>query len=169
MAPILARTFAGYLWNSTLAPRPYRLLQVRNARMTAMDGDFDELVHHRRSRCVNPGGEQRIADDRPIAFGNGDEFRQAWLDELGQVDTIQPGDLGGVRTHGGSRRRPGNERRDDIPRARREIVQPAEDGGRGELEIDLLARFAQRRLDSALARVDATAWQSELPGVRFQV
>ena len=50
-----------------------------------------------------------------------------------------------------------------------EVVEPAEHGGRGQRQADLLVQLAQRRLLGRFASVDAPAGQRPLAGVPAQV
>ena len=91
--------------------------------------------------------QQGIADHGAIAFGDGEEFGTQPVG-LGKRYAVDGGDFSRIRAHLAGWR-PCHERRDDVARARRIVVQPAEDGRGGKHEPDFLAGLAQRRRKSA--------------------
>ena len=83
-------------------------------------------------------------------------------------DAVHGGDLLRVRHDGALGPRPHHDRRDQIAGTGRIIVEQAEHGVGPEIEAELLAQFAQRRLDLGLAGVAAPARQRPLRAMGAQ-
>ena len=61
--------------------------------------------------------------------------------------------------------RPQHDRCDHVSRARRVVVEPADERVLGEVQPELLVDLAQRGRQRVLSRVEAAAWQRPLPGM----
>src|SRR6266581_2120025 len=90
--PLSARAVAPPPLESTrlLSPSPNRLIEMVDARGTALERDFPELVEHGRGRRVDMTAERREeqAHDRAIRLRDRQEFRRIVPAELGQRNAV---------------------------------------------------------------------------------
>src|SRR5689334_12415379 len=89
--------------------------------------------------------------------------------ELGKRDAEDFFHLDAVASHDGARRRPDDDRCNEIARARRVIVEPADNRARIEGNAQLLRELAQSRSFDAFARVDPTSGERELSSMSTEL
>jgi len=142
---------------------------VGDARVTARDRDFSELIEDRRRRGMDQRAEDRDREHGTIALGNPPQNRHFGFVEFGERDFVEPLDFVGI----GDGRLPGRRPNDDgghpEARARREIIQLSQHIRWREAEPDLFVGFTQRRFDDRLVAVEAATGECELAGVVSQM
>src|SRR5262245_3038300 len=147
-------------------PRPDRLLEVIDARRTAVHDDLAHLIDDGRRRRVDQGPEDGQLDHRPVALRDRDEPRHLRGVEVVERHTVNARHLIRIRAQHHVAVRPDDDRRDHVARACRIVVEESEHCAVVEREADLLAQLPQRGAHRRLAGIDATTGQRPLPRVR---
>ena len=106
--------------------------------------------------------------DAPLAFRDGVELDRVLARDVGKRNAPDRGDLLRIEPQRRMMPAPHHDRRDEIARARRIVVERAEDIVRRQLEPDLLGKFAQRCGNRRFARIDAPARHRPLSAMRAQ-
>ncbi len=140
-----------------------------DARVTARDRHFSELIEDRRRRGMDQRAKDRDREDGTIALGDPPQNRDFGLVEFGERDLVEPLDFVGIWDGRLSRRRPDDDGRHPKARARREIIQLSEYIRWREAQPDLFVGLTQRRFDDRLVVVEAAAGECELAGVVSQL
>src|SRR5690349_1137413 len=110
-----------------LLPGPHRLLEVVHAGGAAVHHHLAKLIEHRGGRRVDQRAEQRQLDHRPVTLGDRYQDRHLGPVQVLERHAIHAGDLVGVERGLGRALAPQDDRRDHEPRARRVVVEPAQD------------------------------------------
>ena len=113
---------------------------------------FAELIDQRGGRRVDGAAVHLQPHDAPLAFRNGVELDRVLARDVGEADAADRCDLLRVEPQRRMMPAPHHHRRDEIARARRIVVERAENIARRQFEPDLFGEFAQRRRDRRLAR-----------------
>src|SRR5262249_29282459 len=122
---------------AALPPREHRLFEVGDAG-SAADDQLAELIDHRGGGRVDQVAGDAHAHHAPVAFGNGDEVEGVGLGDFRERDAVHRGDLRRVGTQLCPLASPHHDRRDQIARAGRVIVQHPEHRVGAEIKPDLL-------------------------------
>jgi hypothetical protein len=110
---------------------------------------------------------ERDLEDGPVALGDLDLAGAAVAQGV-QPDAVDGEHFVRGRAEVGVRCAPEDDRADDVARAGRVVVEPAEGVAGREAQAELLVDLAQRGVERGLALVDTSAGQSPLAGVLAQ-